>query len=94
MKTIGSKREVYNGTARRTAGGLTKSKLMKNRRGKVVSKKQHAAGLKAVRRLKRTRVASGARGRGRGRGRQTGAGFLDDLGKVASIGATIAPFVL
>jgi len=37
----GSKRQVWNGTAKQTAGGLTKSDLMKNKRGKIVSKKKH-----------------------------------------------------
>jgi len=44
---IGSKAQVWNGTAHKTAGGLTKSDLMKNKRGKIVSKKMHALGLKA-----------------------------------------------
>jgi hypothetical protein len=44
MKAIGSKREVYSGTAKHTSGGLTKAHLMKNKHGKIVSKKQHAAG--------------------------------------------------
>lgn len=46
MKTIGTKSEVYKGSAVKTAGGLFKDDLMKNKRGKIVSKKQHAAGLK------------------------------------------------
>ncbi len=48
MKTVGTKREVYNGKAHHTAGQLTKSDLMKSKKGKIVSKKQHAAGLKAA----------------------------------------------
>ncbi len=47
MKTVGSKLEVWNGSAKHTSGGLTKESLMKNKRGKVVSKKRHAQGLKA-----------------------------------------------
>lgn len=43
MKTVGSKREVYNGTADHTAGGLKKADLKENRHGKVVSRKQSAA---------------------------------------------------
>ncbi len=46
QKARGSKLEVWNGTARRTSGGLTKNDLMQNKRGKVVSKKKHAIGLK------------------------------------------------
>jgi hypothetical protein len=41
MKTIGNKREVYEGEAVHTSGGLKKGELMKNKRGKIVSKKQH-----------------------------------------------------
>jgi len=41
MKTIGSKVAVWHGNAMRTSGGLTKSDLMKNKRGKIVSKKRH-----------------------------------------------------
>ena len=43
MPTIGSKRQVYNGTRKRTAGGLRKSDLTKNQRGRVVSKKASKA---------------------------------------------------
>lgn len=45
--TVGSKRQVYNGTAQHTSGGLKKSDLMKNKRGHIVSMKQHAAGKRA-----------------------------------------------
>jgi hypothetical protein len=45
-KLIGSKCEVYNGTARKTPGGLGRAELMKNSRGRIVSKKQSAAGLR------------------------------------------------
>lgn len=38
---IGSKRQVWNGTAMCTAGGLKKSDLMKNKRGKIVSRKKY-----------------------------------------------------
>jgi hypothetical protein len=51
MKTVGTKREVYNGKAHHTAGKLTKSDLMKSKKGKIVSKKQHAAGVKAGKRI-------------------------------------------
>ena len=40
----GSKLQVYNGTADKTSGGLTKTDLMKNDKGKVVSKKRHEIG--------------------------------------------------
>jgi hypothetical protein len=47
MPSEGTKREVFNGTAAHTSGGLTKSDLIKNKRGKIVSKKQHQNGMKA-----------------------------------------------
>ncbi len=34
---------VWNGTLKKTSGGLTKNDLMKNKRGKIVSKKKSAA---------------------------------------------------
>ena len=40
-KTIGTRAEVYHGTARRTSGGLTKGELMMNKHGRIVSKKKH-----------------------------------------------------
>ena len=57
--TVGSKRQVYNGTAKHTSGGLKKSHLMMNKRGHIVSKKQHAAGKRAFKRnglKKKTKV--------------------------------------
>jgi len=44
MAKIGNKLQVWNGTAEKTSGGLTKKDLVKNKRGKVVSKKKQAAG--------------------------------------------------
>ena len=38
-KTIGSRAEVYHGTAKHTSGGLVKSDLTLNKRGEIVSKK-------------------------------------------------------
>jgi hypothetical protein len=46
-KKRGTKREVWNGTAERTSSGLTKGDLVKNKRGKIVSKKQQEAGRRA-----------------------------------------------
>lgn len=51
IKTVGSKAEVYHMSAKHTSSGLTKKDLMKTKRGRIVSKKQHRAGLVAVRRL-------------------------------------------
>lgn len=38
---------VFRGTAKKTSGGLTKGMLMMNKRKRIVSKKQHAAGKRA-----------------------------------------------
>ena len=48
MITVGSKAQVFHGTAKHTKGGLKKNDLMKTKRGKIVSKKQHAAGKKSL----------------------------------------------
>ena len=42
---------VLRGGKEKTVGGLTKASLMKNKRGKAVSKKQHAAGKKAFKHI-------------------------------------------
>lgn len=51
MKRIGSKAEVWHSHAMMTSGGLKKSDLMKTRHNRIVSKRQHAAGKKAIKRL-------------------------------------------
>ena len=51
MITIGSKAQVFHGTAHHTTGGLTRKDLTQNKRGKIVSRKQAAAGKKAYSRL-------------------------------------------
>jgi hypothetical protein len=52
-KTVGSKAEVYHGSAKHTSGGLTKKDLMKTKRGRIVSRKKHAAGQKAIKKLRK-----------------------------------------
>ena len=37
----GSRRQVWNGTAEKTPGGLTKDDLLKNKHGRIVSSKKH-----------------------------------------------------
>jgi len=37
----GSRRMVWNGSAEKTGGGLTKDDLMKNKYGRIVSVKRH-----------------------------------------------------
>merc|ERR1719230_1473998 len=39
--------QVFKGSKEKTIGGLTKDSLMRNKRGKVVSKKQNAKGKRA-----------------------------------------------
>lgn len=53
MMTVGTKAQVYHGTAKHTSGGLHKKDLMKTRKGRIVSKRKHAAGLKALKQLKK-----------------------------------------
>jgi len=50
--TVGTKAQVFHGTAKRTSGGLTRSDLMKTKKGRIVSKRKHAAGKTAIRRLR------------------------------------------
>lgn len=40
-KAVGSRAEVWHGTAKHTSGGLTKKHLMKNKYGRIVSRKMH-----------------------------------------------------
>ncbi len=53
MVTVGTKAQVWHGTAKHTSGGLTKKDLMKTKKGRIVSKKKHAAGQKAIKKLKK-----------------------------------------
>ena len=48
--SVGSRAQVWHGTADHTSGGLTKSALMMHK-GRIVSRKAHAAGKKAYSRL-------------------------------------------
>jgi hypothetical protein len=51
IATVGTKAQVYHGTAKHTSGGLTKKHLMLTKKGRIVSRKKHAAGKKALKRL-------------------------------------------
>ncbi len=53
MPAVGTKAQVWHGTAKHTSGGLTKKDLMKTKKGRIVSKKKHAAGQKAIKKLKK-----------------------------------------
>ena len=48
-KTVGSRAEVFHGTAKKTSGGLMKKDLMKNKNGAIVSKKKHMTAKKEKR---------------------------------------------
>jgi hypothetical protein len=50
--TVGSKAQVYHGTAKHTSGGLTKKSLVKSK-GRIKSKKQVAHGKKAIKNLRK-----------------------------------------
>lgn len=41
---VGTKAQVFHGTAMRTAGRLKQGDLMKNKHGRIVSKRKHEAG--------------------------------------------------
>ena len=51
--TVGSKAQVFHGTAKHTSGGLTKKDLVQNKHGRIVSRKKMAAGKKALKYLTR-----------------------------------------
>lgn len=50
IKAVGTKAEVFHGSARHTSGNLHKKDLMKHK-GRIVSRRKHAQGLKAIKRL-------------------------------------------
>lgn len=51
IPAVGTKAQVWHETAKHTSGGLTKSDLMKTKKGRIVSRKKHAAGKKALKNL-------------------------------------------
>lgn len=53
IKAKGTKAEVFHGTAKHTSGGLFKKDLMKTKRGRIVSRRKHAAGQKAIKNLRK-----------------------------------------
>lgn len=46
---FGSRQQVWNGTSYKTAGELTKSQLMMNKWGRIVSANKHASAKKEMR---------------------------------------------
>jgi hypothetical protein len=53
MQTTGTRAQVWHGTAKKTSGGLTKSSLMKNKHGRIVSRRKHASGKKTIKNLRK-----------------------------------------
>jgi hypothetical protein len=53
MVATGTKAQVWHGTARHTSGGLTRKDLMKTKRGRIVSRRKHAAGQRAIKTLRK-----------------------------------------
>ena len=51
LPAVGSKAQVWHGTARHTSGGLTRKDLMKNKHGRIVSRRKAALGKKALKHL-------------------------------------------
>ena len=50
--TVGSRAQVWHGTAKHTSGGLHKTSLMKNKTGRIVSRKKHNSAKKDNRLVK------------------------------------------
>lgn len=42
IPAVGSRAQVWHGTAKHTSGGLTRKDLMKNKHGRIVSRRKHA----------------------------------------------------
>ena len=51
MPRVGTRAQVWHGTAHHTSGGLTRSDLKQNKHGRIVSRKASAAGKKALKHL-------------------------------------------
>ncbi len=51
-QNIGTRAQVWHGTAKKTSGGLTKSHLMMNKHGRIVSRKKHNTAKKEKRLVK------------------------------------------
>ena len=50
-KTIGTRAQVWHGTAKKTCGGLTKTALLMNKHGHIVSKRKHNMGKQTIKHL-------------------------------------------
>jgi len=51
LPRVGSKAQVFHGTAAHTSGGLTKKDLMKTKKGRIVARRKHALGKKSLKNL-------------------------------------------
>jgi len=52
IHTVGTRAQVWHGTSKKTSGGLTKSDLMMNKAGRIVSRAKHNSAKKEMRLLK------------------------------------------
>jgi hypothetical protein len=50
-RAVGSKAQVWHGTADHTSGGLKRKDLMKTRKGRIVSRRKHAIGMRRIKTL-------------------------------------------
>ena len=53
IQASGSKAQVWHGSAKHTPGGLTRKDLMKTKKGRIVSKRKHAIGLRRIKSLRK-----------------------------------------
>ena len=53
METVVTRAQVWHKTAKKTSGGLIKNDLMKNKHGRIVSKRKHKTGKKTIKNLKK-----------------------------------------
>ena len=51
--TVGSKQQVYSGSAHHTPGGLKKADLVRNKHGRIVSRRKMEAGRRSLKFLTR-----------------------------------------
>ena len=90
-KTVGSKAEVFHGSAKHTSGGLKKKDLMKTKAGRIVSRRKHALGKTAIKRLfkagyKPKKGTFRLMGRGSQTRRKRGGYYADPSGNMAALG--------
>jgi hypothetical protein len=87
-QTTGTRAQVWHGTAKKTSGGLTKTALMMNKHGRIVSRKKHNTAKREKRLVKAgflTKkghfgfIKKGRRGRGRSKKMRGGAKDDDDM---------------